>query len=57
MNYYDDMYGGAYGGRNGRYGRNYNGMYGGMPRENFITTKISTSTEFFIKSTLAIKQN
>lgn len=57
MNYYDDMYGGAFGGRNGRFGRNYNGMYGGMPRDNYITTKISTSTEFFIKSTLAVKQN
>lgn len=56
-NYYDDMYGGAYGGRNGRYGRNYNGMYGAMPRQNFITTKISTTTEFFIKSELAKKDN
>jgi hypothetical protein len=53
MNYYDDMYGGAYGGRYGRYGRNYNGMYGAMPRRNFSNTSISTSTEFFIKSELA----
>lgn len=57
MSYYDDMYGGAYGGRYGRYGRNYNGMYGGMPRRNYPSTKISTSTEFFVKSTLATKQN
>lgn len=53
MNYYDDMYGGAYGGRYGRYGRNYNGMYGAMPRRNYSSIKISTSTEFFVKSALA----
>lgn len=55
MNYFDDMYGGIYGGRYGRYGRRYNDMYGGMPRRTY-TTKISTSTEFFIKSTLAQKE-
>ncbi|MFA6946721.1 MAG: hypothetical protein WC220_12555 [Pedobacter sp.] len=57
MNEFDDMYGGRYGGRyNGRYGRNYGGMYGGMPSRNYPAARISTSTEFFIKSTLAVKQ-
>lgn len=57
MNQFDDMYGGRYGGRyNGRYGRNYGGMYGGMPPRNYPAARISTSTEFFIKSQLAIKQ-
>jgi len=57
MNQFDDMYGGRYGGRyNGRYGRNYGGMYGGMPSRNYPAARISTSTEFFIKSQLAIKQ-
>ncbi len=57
MNAFDDMYGGRYGGRyNGRYGRNYDGMYGGMPSRNYPPARISTSTEFFIKSTLAVKQ-
>ncbi|MBM3401672.1 MAG: hypothetical protein FJY21_05045 [Bacteroidetes bacterium] len=50
MNAFDDMYGGGFGGRfNGRYG----GMYGGMPNRNFAPVRISTSTEFFIKSSLA----
>ncbi len=54
MNEFDDMYGGRYGGRyNGRYGRNYGGMYGGMPSRNYPAARISTSTEFFIKSVLA----
>jgi hypothetical protein len=57
MNAFDDMYGGGFGGRyNGRYGRNYGGMYGGMPSRNYPPARISTSTEFFIKSTLAVKQ-
>jgi hypothetical protein len=57
MNAFDDMYGGRYGGRyNGRYGRNYDGMYGGMPSRNYPPARISTSTEFFIKSQLAVKQ-
>ena len=57
MNEFDDMYGGRYGGRyNGRYGRNYGGMYGGMPSRNYPAARISTSTEFFIKSQLAVKQ-
>jgi hypothetical protein len=57
MNDYEDMYGGSYGGRyNGRYGRNYNGMYGGMPRRNVFYSKTITIPEFFIKSTLAVKQ-
>lgn len=57
MNAFDDMYGGRYGGRyNGRYGRNYGGMYGGMPPRNYPAARISTSTEFFIKSTLAVKK-
>lgn len=55
MNYFDDMYGGIYGDRYGRYGRRFNDMYGGMPRRTF-TTKISTSTEFIIKSSLAKKE-
>ena len=50
---FDDMYGGRYG---GRFGRNFDGMYGGMPNRNYPPVKISTSTEFFIKSHLAIKQ-
>jgi len=53
MNYYDDMYGGAFGGRYGRNGTNFNGMYGGMQRRNPQTIKISTSIEFFVKSALA----
>lgn len=57
MNAFDDMYGGRYGGRyNGRYGRNYDGMYGGMPSRNYPPARISTSTEFFIKSQLAVNQ-
>ncbi len=57
MNDYEDMYGGSYGGRyDGRYGRNYNGMYGGMPRRNYSYSKTITTPEFFIKSTLAVKQ-
>lgn len=56
MNEMDDMYGGRYGGRyNGRYGRGYGGMYGGMPSRNYPTGRVQTSTEFFIKSTLAIR--
>jgi hypothetical protein len=53
MTNFDDMYGGRYG---GRFGRNFDGMYGGMPNRNYPPVKISTSTEFFIKSHLAIKQ-
>lgn len=53
MNAFDDMYGGRYG---GRYGRNYGGMYGGMPSRNYPPARISTSTEFFIKSQLASEQ-
>ncbi len=57
MNAFDDMYGGGFGGRNnGRYGRNFDGMYGRMPSRNFPTARIVTSTEFFIKSTLAVKK-
>jgi hypothetical protein len=57
MNAFDDMYGGGFGGRyNGRYGRNYGGMYGGMPSRNYPPARISTSTEFFIKSQLAVNQ-
>lgn len=57
MNAFDDMYGGGFGGGfNGRYGRNYGGMYGGMPSRNYPSARISTSTEFFIKSQLAVKQ-
>jgi hypothetical protein len=57
MNAFDDMYGGRFGGRNnGRYGRNYDGMYGGMPSRNYPAARIVTSTEFFIKSTLAVKK-
>ena len=57
-NDYEDMYGGAYGDRfNRRSGRNYNGMYGGMPRRNYPSTNTTNSTEFFIKSELAAKQN
>jgi hypothetical protein len=58
MNDYDDLYGGTYGDRfNRRSGRNYNGMYGGMPRRNYLSTNTTNSTEFFIKSALAAKQN
>jgi hypothetical protein len=53
MTNFDDMYGGRYG---GRFGRNFDGMYGGMPNRNYPPVRISTSTEFFIKSHLAIKQ-
>ena len=52
MNEMDNMYGGRY---NGRYGRNYNGMYGGMPGRSYPSGKVQTSTEFFIKSILAVK--
>ena len=56
MNEMDNMYGGRYGGRyNGRYGNNYGGMYGGMPSRNYPSGKVKTSTEFFIKSILAVK--
>jgi len=57
MNAFDDMYGGGFGGRNnGRYGRDFDGMYGRMPSRNFPTARIVTSTEFFIKSALAVKK-
>jgi hypothetical protein len=32
-------------------------MYGGMPRRNYPSTNTTNSTEFFIKSELAAKQN